>query len=79
MNYETLYTNDNGTAKVRMTINGNVLEQDIDMGADASEFDTNVKNAMAIFNAELTANHAPDPYIPPLDTPVTVTSLPTIG
>lgn len=52
MQYETLYLNDDGTAKVRMTINDNVLEQDFDI----QDLDINVKQGMAIFQAELGKN-----------------------
>lgn len=76
--YETLYINDDGTAKVRMTIDDNVLEQDVAIGADSDEFDSNVKTAMAIFNSELTINNVPNVYTPPLDVPVSVSSLPKV-
>lgn len=56
MQYETLYINDDGTAKVRMTVNGSVLEQDF----SCDNLDENVKLGMAIFKEELKRN-APTP------------------
>lgn len=52
MEYQILYYNDNGTAKVRMTIGDNILEQDF----ATANLDENVKLGMAIFKSELDRN-----------------------
>lgn len=52
MEYETLYFNDNGTAKVRMTIDGKTLEEDF----ACDDLDINVKQGMAVFKASLSRN-----------------------
>lgn len=75
MEYTTLYLNDNGTAKVRMVINDNTLEQDIAVGADQDDFSANVEAAMVVFKAEIDANTV-SAYEPALDTPTTVETLP---
>lgn len=49
MEYEILYENDNGTAKVRMTLGSKTLEQDFDI----EDIDTNVKQGMAVFQSEI--------------------------
>lgn len=49
MEYEILYFNDNGTAKVRMTIDGKTLEEDF----ACDDLDTNVKQGMAVFKVSL--------------------------
>jgi len=73
MQYEQLYANDNGTVKVRMTIDEYVLEQDIDF---TDNFDADVKQAMAVFKAELDKSVKEEIQI---DTdPVVVTKLPKI-
>lgn len=73
MKYETLYANDNGTVKVRMTIDDHILEQDF----DASDLDTNVKKGMAVFKSELERNASIMPNIEVGKT-FNVTDLPTI-
>ena len=73
MKYETLYANDNGTIKVRMTIGDNVLEQDF----DAENLDENVKVGMAVFKAEL-ANAQPEPTFTPETVTVTPSELPEV-
>lgn len=77
MTYTTLYLNDNGTAKVQMTIDDHVLEQDIVTGDSQDDFQGNVEAAMAVFKAELDANSV-NAYEPALDTPTTVESLPDL-
>lgn len=77
MQYQTLYLNDNGTAKVQMTIDDRTLEQDIDLGSNQEVFQANVEAAMAVFKAELDTNSTPE-FIPELNVPVTVESLPTL-
>jgi len=74
MQYETLKINDNGTARVKMSIDGHVLEQDFYL---ASDFEENVKQGMAVFKSELDRNIQPDITVP-LETVVDVTTLPTI-
>lgn len=49
MEYTILYYNEDGTAKVRMTIDEKVLEQDF----ATDDLDANVKQGMAIFRAAL--------------------------
>lgn len=49
MEYEVLYYNDDGSAKVRMTIGDKVLEQDF----VTDTLDENVKQGMAVFKGEL--------------------------
>jgi len=73
MKYETLYANDNGTVKVRMTIDGKVLEQDFDV----DNLDENVKAGMAVFKAEL-ANAQPEPTFIPETVTVTPSELPEV-
>lgn len=69
MQYEVLYLNDDKhTAKVRMTINGSVLEQDFEIEG----FESNVLQGMAIFKAELAANQPISAPQVTLNTPVTV-------
>lgn len=75
MQYEILTFNDNGTAKVRMTINGNVLEQDFDIEG----LDENVKQGMAIFKEELDKNTTPEVDESLIGKIVTVSKLPDIG
>lgn len=77
MEYEILRTNDNNTATVQMTINGNVLVQDFDLGATQADLTDNIEQGMAVFQSELDRNTVPA-YTPVLDTPVSVASLPTI-
>ena len=52
MQYKVLYYNDDNTAKVQMTIGTRVLEQDFDV----TDLDANVKQGMAVFQAELQRN-----------------------
>jgi len=73
MEYKTLYANDNGTVKVRMTIDGKVLEQDFDV----DNLDENVKVGMAVFKAEL-ANAQPEPTFTPETVTVTPSELPEV-
>ena len=73
MKYETLYANDNGTVKVRMTIDGKVLEQDF----ATDNLDENVKTGMAVFKAEL-ANAQPDPTFTTETVTVTPSELPEV-
>lgn len=77
MQYQTLYLNDNGTAKVQMTIDDRTLEQDIDLGSNQEAFQANVEAAMVVFKAELDTNSTPE-FTPELNVPVTVESLPTL-
>lgn len=49
MQYEVIRQNDDGSAQIRMTIDGHVLEQAI----DPSDLDNNAKQAMAVFKSEL--------------------------
>lgn len=55
MQYEVLYMNDNGTAKVRMTIGNRALEQDF----PCDDLDSHVKAGMAVFKSEI------DRIVPP--------------
>jgi len=73
MKYETLYANDNGTIKVRMTIDGKSLEQDF----EADNLDENVKVGMAVFKAEL-ANAQPEPTFTPETVTVKPSELPEV-
>lgn len=73
MEYEVLSTNEDGTVRVKMTIEDHVLEQNF----DALDLDKNVKHGMAIFKSELNRNATSEP--PKLDKgPVKVDALPEI-
>lgn len=76
MEYEILSFNYNGTAKVRMTVDGKVLEQDF----DSDNLDENVKHGLAIFKEELKRNVpvAVDDSLVGQVTKVLVKDLPTI-
>jgi hypothetical protein len=76
MEYKTLYANDDNTTMVEMTIDGKVLNQAIPNGADQTEFDTNVKQAMAVFANEISVNQPT--FTPTVDTVVQVSKLPVI-
>lgn len=52
MQYTTLYTNDNGTAKVQMDFGGKIVEQDF----ACDNLDENVKAGMAVIREELKRN-----------------------
>lgn len=79
MDYQTLYTNDNGTTKVRMTYGEKVLEQDIPNGDDLTEFKNNIKQAMAVFKKEYdTRQELVDSFIPDDNLSGTFTSLPDV-
>ena len=56
MNYTVLQTNDDNTALVEMNIDGNLLNQNIDIGESQDEFISNIEEAMASFNTQLQAN-----------------------
>lgn len=60
MEYEILYPNDNGTLKVRMTIDDHVLEQDFPAGDSQEEFDASVKYGLAVFQSEIERNTPPE-------------------
>jgi hypothetical protein len=57
MNYTILFTNDNGTARVRMELGDRILEQDI-LVSETMEDD--IKMAMAVFQREIEVNVIPD-------------------
>lgn len=74
MEYEILYPNDNGTVKVRMTINDHILEQDFPI----DNLENNVLIGMAIFNAEINANQPPAIDESLIGTVVQVDTLPEV-
>lgn len=79
MEYTILKVNDDNSATVAMTVNEHTLNQDVDLGTSQADFTTNVEGAMAVFKSELDRNGVTTPtFTPQLDTPVTVSSLPTI-
>lgn len=59
MQYEVIRQNEDGTAHVRMIIDGHILEQ----AFDPTNLDENVKQGMAVFNSELERNITPTPEI----------------
>lgn len=56
MQYTVLRFNDNNTATVELAIDGFLLNQDIDLGAETSDFENNVVKALKVFDSELKAN-----------------------
>lgn len=59
MQYEVIRQNDDGTAQVRMAIDGHVLEQ----AFDTTNLEENIKHGMAIFKSELDKNIAEAPNV----------------
>lgn len=77
MEYEILQVNDNQTARVRMTIGTNILDQDFPLGSSQQELTDAIMQGLAVFNAEIIAQSVTQqlPYQPVLNDPVTVDPL----
>lgn len=79
MRYEVLYDNDDGTSKVKMTIDDCILEQDFANGESADDFNSSVTAGMAVFRQELGARKAvQESYTPDIQV-VEVDSLPEVS
>lgn len=53
MQYDILYINDDGSVKVRMTIDDSILEQDFPATDDPLLLDLNIREAMRVFKKEI--------------------------
>lgn len=74
MKYEILSDNQDGTARVKMTIEDHVLEQDFAI----DNLDEDVKRGMAVFKSELDRNSGV-PSVDPSTKPILVHTLPEMS
>lgn len=74
MEYEILHLNDNQTARVKMTIEDHVLEQDFPVGSSQQELETAILTGLAVFHAETQARiaEAQVVYEPEISGPVVI-------